>query len=448
MRTKRLVSLLLCLVMVFSTFAILANAKETIKIVDISGASIDENNKITLNNAKADGKNPHIDITGVDVEIELKGTSSITAIASVITSNGNITFSGDGDLTATAADGSSALYVQGGGKQVTFNGTGKLTFKTADVEAIKVDGQITFNDGTVVANTSDAAAIVAYGTTKYDAYNGITIDDDMGDYGITFGDKMAPADSSQKVVDIKGTSGDSYALKDEYTKDNKITDKYGNTYVKYEDAYGNTVYDVYDKYGSKVVDAYPADNATGASWNYVSKFQLKTIGTGDVTLDAENWWYDGDFASSVTIKKTATGKITPDDKNVTRSGDNLIVRPYSRDGITVSKFTGKDLVQNGKFTVKDNTDDLISTGCTIELKVDGVVVDKVTVILIGDINGDGIIDVSDVKKAVNHSINKTKLKGINFTAGNITAAKEGDKVIDISDVKKIVNYSIKKSTTL
>ena len=74
----------------------------------------------------------------------------------------------------------------------------------------------------------------------------------------------------------------------------------------------------------------------------------------------------------------------------------------------------------------------------------------IDIILLGDTNKDGRIDISDVMKVATHSIKKNSLKTkIEMIAGNVVRNKSKsitdvqDSDINISDVMKIATYSIK-----
>lgn len=55
--------------------------------------------------------------------------------------------------------------------------------------------------------------------------------------------------------------------------------------------------------------------------------------------------------------------------------------------------------------------------------------------VVGDINGDGVVDVSDINLAVNYILGTTQLTPEQFKRGDVN----GDGVIDVTDVNAMVN---------
>ena len=392
---KKLISIVLVAVMLFSVFAMVVSAENPPVTwpEGATGISYDDSSKtITLNNASVG----YINIVGVDVTINLVGTSTINSGSMGISSNGNIKFTGSGNLTVNAGASSAALLIEGGGKVLDFSGTGTLTFKTSDLEAIRVDGQIKFNSGTVTATTSSSyPAIIAYGLTKEDTYNNVPIDDEVGTYGISYGTDMAPT-TSVNVVDVQPSSGSAIA-KDDYYTGSTITDAYGNTYTKYLDQYGNPVIDAYDKYGNKFKDAYPADNATGASWSYTMTYKIKTLSSGSVTLEPKDWVYGGSTANSVTVQK----KTTPPSEKITLNSSGAKVYQLKNAGstpvidkipsnTTVSQLMNNLANDNAKLKVfnisgKQVTSGEVGTKFTVRLYINGSEVDRRTLVVLGDV---------------------------------------------------------------
>jgi len=88
-------------------------------------------------------------------------------------------------------------------------------------------------------------------------------------------------------------------------------------------------------------------------------------------------------------------------------------------------------------SVTSSTAGLVRSGDTVTLESDGVVVDTLTVVLIGDANGNGRIDSNDYSRIKNAFLNKTTLDVALFTAADVN----GNGTIDTSDymlVKKSI----------
>lgn len=444
---KKLISIALSIVMLFSVLTIVVSAEPSVTFPGITGASYDSSTKtLTLSNASAsDG---YINIVGTDVIINLVGTSTITSTSFGITSDSNIKFTGSGNLTINAGASSAALVIEGGSKVLDFSGTGTITFKTLDCEAIKVDGQIKFNNGTVVAQTSSGIpAIIAYGVTKEDTYNDVAIDDEVGTYGISYGTDMAPT-TSVNVVDVQPSSGSAIA-KDDYYTGSTITDAYGNTYTKYLDQYGNPVIDAYDKYGNKFKDAYPADNATGASWSYTMTYSVKTLSTGTVKLDANDWVYSGSTANSVTVQK----KTTPPSEKITLNSSGAKVYQLKNAGstpvidkipsnTTVSQLMNNLANDNAKLKVfnisgKQVTSGEVGTKFTVRLYINGSEVDRRTLVVLGDVKAqdDVKINSQDYQMIKQHIMSNYTL--LTDPILKLAADAYSDSKIDSRDYQKI-----------
>lgn len=86
-----------------------------------------------------------------------------------------------------------------------------------------------------------------------------------------------------------------------------------------------------------------------------------------------------------------------------------------------------------------NETDKIGTGCIIRLMNGTNIIDELTVVINGDINGDGVVDAIDVflcNKAVNGSLTLT---GAYYAAANVD---ESTQDIDISDYSMILSLAI------
>jgi uncharacterized protein (DUF2141 family) len=63
---------------------------------------------------------------------------------------------------------------------------------------------------------------------------------------------------------------------------------------------------------------------------------------------------------------------------------------------------------------------------------------------LGDVNGDGTIDVADATMVLNHIVKNITLTGNDFLAADVT----NDGTIDVSDAAKLLNFIVKNITTL
>lgn len=83
----------------------------------------------------------------------------------------------------------------------------------------------------------------------------------------------------------------------------------------------------------------------------------------------------------------------------------------------------------------------IATDMTMKLEIFGKVYDYAKVVVRGDINGDGIINVTDTTNVKKHILNKAILADQYFHAGNTNFS---DEIINVSDTSKSKSYILKK----
>ena len=72
----------------------------------------------------------------------------------------------------------------------------------------------------------------------------------------------------------------------------------------------------------------------------------------------------------------------------------------------------------------------------LKLERNGQVLDQKAIVVLGDVNGDGEIDVTDASKVVGHFFDIVKLTDAAFVSGDVN----GDGEIDVSDASMMVNH--------
>ena len=94
-------------------------------------------------------------------------------------------------------------------------------------------------------------------------------------------------------------------------------------------------------------------------------------------------------------------------------------------------------------TIKDNNgnelkdDDVIGTGTkVIATDTDGNIIHEYSIIIYGDVDGNGAIDIIDLLSVKQHIENIYNLEGIFFTAANITRTDSEIDIIDLLSVKQ------------
>ena len=98
---------------------------------------------------------------------------------------------------------------------------------------------------------------------------------------------------------------------------------------------------------------------------------------------------------------------------------------------------------------KDNNelsdDDIIKTGLTIKLKYDNLVFDEATMIIHGDVDGDGFVNVSDYILVANHALEIEDITDyVMFAAADV----EEDEVLNVADYIKIMDYALENIGSL
>lgn len=319
---KRLISLALALVMIFSLTTVCVFAKEANSYIEINGEQylftatengegwsygFNASTKVgTLILSDYEGKAiKAASFNGESLVIEIVGTNVITATTDGISVSGaDLTIKGDGKLTVNAESNAirstdadvvidngtinlnateSAIIMQplmptdpNGAALVTpaltVNG-GKIKAVATNQEAVKVEGTIDFEGGYLQATTSAAKpAIVAFSQSMI-CKNDPTQNYAPGDLGITNAGKYG--DDGVAIYDIKSGTVDDYY---------------------YYDAY---------EYDSYSYDAYQYDEKIGefsSEWSNTIAYKYKVTATSDnVSYNAAKDEYAGDFASDVVV---------------------------------------------------------------------------------------------------------------------------------------------------
>ena len=88
------------------------------------------------------------------------------------------------------------------------------------------------------------------------------------------------------------------------------------------------------------------------------------------------------------------------------------------------------------------TEATVATGMEVVYTVNGETVQTLTVVVTGDVNGDGAISITDLVQINNHLLKKSTLTGAAASAADVNA----DGVISITDLVRVNNHLLKKST--
>ena len=84
--------------------------------------------------------------------------------------------------------------------------------------------------------------------------------------------------------------------------------------------------------------------------------------------------------------------------------------------------------------------EIVRTGLTIKLEYNGIVLDEASMVVRGDVDGDGFVNVSDYISVLNHALSLEKVEDyISFAAGDV----EEDNMLNVSDYIKIMDYALR-----
>lgn len=167
-----------------------------------------------------------------------------------------------------------------------------------------------------------------------------------------------------------------------------------------------------------------------------------------------NFSDSGMSSPEVTVTLTSFQRLAPTagsgyDKE-TEGASSMITHITPKTG--VSAFIGK--MENSSYVkvFKPNgttevTSGNVGTGYIAKLIVDEVVVDQATIIVKGDLNGDGVANIADAMNIKDSILGKTSLNNIKKIAGDINGANNnGDNQINIADFMLLKDYILNKTT--
>ena len=90
-------------------------------------------------------------------------------------------------------------------------------------------------------------------------------------------------------------------------------------------------------------------------------------------------------------------------------------------------------------------DEIVKTGLVIKLEYNNKVYDEAIMVVRGDVDGDGYVNVTDYMMVLNHSLELTEIEDpIKFLAADV----EEDELINVTDYIKIMDYSLENLDTL
>ena len=117
----------------------------------------------------------------------------------------------------------------------------------------------------------------------------------------------------------------------------------------------------------------------------------------------------------------------------------------AEDGTTISEFKDNMLNPNEYIKIYDkdgnevDDDEIVKTGLTIKLEINGTVHDEASMVVKGDVDGDGFINVTDYIAVLNHALALEDIEDyIKFVAGDVAE----DEILNVTDYIKIMDYAL------
>ena len=80
--------------------------------------------------------------------------------------------------------------------------------------------------------------------------------------------------------------------------------------------------------------------------------------------------------------------------------------------------------------------DICSTGCKVVLAYDGEVIDSLDIVVLGDVDGSGIVDSTDYIKIKSMLRGECSLSGVYFSASDVWV----DGIVDMTDYLRVKSF--------
>ena len=364
--------------------------------------------------------------------------------------------------TVTYPDGNVEVYGHNSVVELDANESTKASEDLATV-TFKYHNGDDDTTSTVVKNYIPDGFIVN-STTHYDNNSTLVVDED-------------------KVLTYDYTSGNSEAIfpsdpvKENYKFDGWFTEEEGGDKVEYYDGDEDIILHAHYSITLPTDISLDADDITMVKGDI---HQIEVTFTPGGTTDTLTYTdYDNEIISVVDGLVTALSKgettITVGTENtnisktitVTVLSDELESDIYDvRDntleeqdyryvigaevGTLISEFKDNMLNPNEYIKIYDldnnlvSDDDIVKTGLIIKLEINGTVYDEAIMIVRGDIDGDGYVDITDKSLLADHILMINEITGYNYFAADI----DSDGYIDITDKSKIADYILMISDSL
>lgn len=196
--------------------------------------------------------------------------------------------------------------------------------------------------------------------------------------------------------------------------------------------------DLLDVTGLKLTATYNNGTAETITEGYTcSPMNLDKAGTQKITAT-----YQGKTATfNVTVKEKATQELELNPNSVFEVDNSANALTGVSAGATaadiLSTFSGGDIeiIKNGK---KLGANALVGTGCVIELKNGNEVIDTLTIVVKGDLDGDGAVNVSDARKALRAAVELETINEFQTLAADV----DGKAGLGVTDARIILRVAV------
>ena len=165
-------------------------------------------------------------------------------------------------------------------------------------------------------------------------------------------------------------------------------------------------------------------------------------GTATVTITGKGA-YSGTVSRNFVIYKDIPDKITSQSVSVNQSSSIISkITVGTKVSDILNKIDQKKYVAVYNGNTRVSSDTLVATGMKVVISDGNNIKKQYTIIVTGDVNGDGKINVADMMSVKSHILKKSTLAGNWYSA----ADANGDSKINVADFMSIKGYILKKNT--
>ena len=164
-------------------------------------------------------------------------------------------------------------------------------------------------------------------------------------------------------------------------------------------------------------------------------------GTATVTITGKGA-YSGTVSRNFVIYKDIPDKITSQSVSVNQSSSIISkITVGTKVSDILNKIDQKKYVAVYNGNTRVSSDTLVATGMKVVISDGNNIKKQYTIIVTGDVNGDGKINVADMMSVKSHILKKSTLAGNWYSAADVN----GDAKINVADFMSVKGYILKKN---